>query len=374
MAAGFLGRFDLCAIVCGGMGDEEKKLPPLADGTTPAHYDFVPHVSEEPPSDVWTAEDAIAARERLEDGERPPFRKHGAIEAVEELDDYGRPRGSLARNRSYTVRPTTRRCGFRLKRSRCFCDKCGTKELQRNPDRCSHCGSTFSRVEHRFCQKWPLKGRRYCSLHKAFEGGSEHHLYVDGQKSKYREFLPEKLLSMFDENSNVANVLANYEEITLLDVRIADLLTKLEDSASEDNWKRARFLTRQLTRALQSQDSETIVRSVEQMQKLMESAKEHDSTVWSEVRKTVEQRRRIVETERKTIEAEAAYMRQDELLFFAAQFAQLAHEFVEDEKRAEFANRLRKMLFGEQERMRKRQEAMELIDVTPVEEELDVRS
>jgi cell pole-organizing protein PopZ len=99
--------------------------------------------------------------------------------------------------------------------------------------------------------------------------------------------------SMTDET-----LLALTNEIHLLDARLADLLAKVDSGESGTVWQRLTAANAELNRARTANDNDQIVATIREIQGLI-SRGSHDSAAWAAVERVIQQRRRLVESERK---------------------------------------------------------------------------
>jgi hypothetical protein len=209
-----------------------------------------------------------------------------------------------------------------------------------------------------------MNGADRCKKHGALvPRGENHPAYVNGQYSKYKEALPKRLGEVFDALSKNANLLAQYDEIVLLDVRLSDLAAQLEGGNTPEAWNDLSDLVSSLEAAIRDGDADSIVSSIGEMKEIIKSASGRSGEIWAEIRRTVESKRKVIETERKTLEGENAYVRPDEVIFLATQISKLVREYIHDPKdQTEFSVRLEALISSRQVTDDTRRQ---VIEVTP---------
>jgi cell pole-organizing protein PopZ len=115
---------------------------------------------------------------------------------------------------------------------------------------------------------------------------------------KYSRVLPRRMSAAYEASQNDETLLALTNEIHLLDARLADLLAKVDSGESGTVWQRLTAANAELNRARTANDNDQIVATIREIQGLI-SRGSHDSAAWAAVERVVQQRRRLVESERK---------------------------------------------------------------------------
>lgn len=120
------------------------------------------------------------------------------------------------------------------------------------------------------------------------------------QTGRYSKYLPARLLERYEESAADGELLALREEIALLDSRLADLLKRVDSGEAGQAWKDAKAAHRKLTLALQTKDTQGMLTAVSELEAAI--GKGHgDYLAWNEIQTTLDQRRRLVESERKRL-------------------------------------------------------------------------
>lgn len=141
------------------------------------------------------------------------------------------------------------------------------------------------------CQRSAVNGKRVCTVHGGLTpGGVASPNFKTGRYSKY---LPDRLTSRYETAVNDPQLLELNHEIALIDSRLSDLLSRVDSGETGQLWQG-------VAKAWQSyrskQDDETAV----QLDTLIKKGHD-DYQAWNEIQTVVEQRRRLVESERKRL-------------------------------------------------------------------------
>lgn len=144
------------------------------------------------------------------------------------------------------------------------------------------------------CCKIPPMPNGRCRIH----GGSTpvgmvHHNYTDG---KYSSILPRRLLAKYNEAVEDPNLLAMNQEIALIDARMSDLLSRVDTGESGQLWGMIRSVLSQV----QATDGVEHLVALDQLSQLINHGIT-DYAAWHGIQELVEQRRKLVESERKRL-------------------------------------------------------------------------
>jgi len=115
---------------------------------------------------------------------------------------------------------------------------------------------------------------------------------------KYSTVLPRRMSAAYEASQNDEALLALTHEIHLLDARIADVLSRVDSGESGNIWRSLVAANVELNRARTANDNDRIVAAIRDIQGLIGRGS-HDSAGWAEVERVIQQRRRLVESERK---------------------------------------------------------------------------
>ncbi len=147
------------------------------------------------------------------------------------------------------------------------------------------------------CKSYPMPNGR-CRMHggKSLAGiGSPNF-----KTGRYSRYLPERLIERYQESSNDSELLALRSEIALTDTRLADLLSRVDTGESGVLWKSAQSVFLDLIAANASSDREKGTTALNDLNRILNLGVD-DYLAWDEIGKMLEQRRKLVESERKRL-------------------------------------------------------------------------
>lgn len=138
-------------------------------------------------------------------------------------------------------------------------------------------------------------GNGRCKLHGGKSlGGIASATYKNGRYTKY---LPNRLIERYKQGVADEQLLVLADEIALIDSRLADLLSRVDTGESGQLWAN-------LTRAWENFKSATAttdqIKYQLEMDMIIDSA-QNDYLAWGEIHSLIDQRRRMVESERKRL-------------------------------------------------------------------------
>lgn len=170
-------------------------------------------------------------------------------------------------------------------------------------------------------------GNGRCKLHGGKSlGGVASGTFKNG---RYSKFLPTRLSEQYEAAINDSELLELRQEIALTDARLTDLLKRVDTGESGKLW--ADTLSTWL-------DFKTAVREVDK-KKQNEYAAKLDSLIsrghtdyraWSEIQTTLEQRRKLVESERKRLVEMQQYITSQQAMTLVAAMIGIIKENVHD--------------------------------------------
>lgn len=148
------------------------------------------------------------------------------------------------------------------------------------------------------CKRHVTPGRDKCYYH----GGAQPVGLARTQTihGRYSRHLPTRLMARYQEAQADPDLLALREEITLLDARIADVLGRVDSGESGRLWQELQTTAMALRLARRQQNTEGIADALNTMLDLI-GAGRADYAAWADVRTLLEQRRRLVESERRRL-------------------------------------------------------------------------
>lgn len=117
---------------------------------------------------------------------------------------------------------------------------------------------------------------------------------------RYSKVLPARLTERYEESENDAKLLELRAEVSLIDSRIVDLLHRVDKGESGHIWKELKAAHKEMTKATRIGDTVTAAVAMDEIGHLI-NAGAQDYAAWGEVLSVVEQRRKLVESERKRL-------------------------------------------------------------------------
>lgn len=180
-------------------------------------------------------------------------------------------------------------CGRKTKR----CRACGHKypKEEYELDACPECG------EDRACKRRAMPNGA-CKLHGgATPKGLASPHYKTGRWSKY---MPTRMVPRYEESQRDTELLALQADIALVDARIADLLGKVDSGESGRIWQKLSALRLEVYDAKRRGDDAAGREALESILHTIGRGKA-DAAAWHEVIGLIEQRRKLVESERKRL-------------------------------------------------------------------------
>lgn len=148
------------------------------------------------------------------------------------------------------------------------------------------------------CRRRAVEGRKVCQVHGgATPRGIASPHYKDGRYSKY---LPARLAARYQEARTDGELLALREDIALTDARLGDLLARVDTGESGALWRQLMAAREELLVRRKASDTLGQMAALNLIMELI--AQGHaDYRAWGEVAVVLDQRRRLVESERKRL-------------------------------------------------------------------------
>lgn len=161
------------------------------------------------------------------------------------------------------------------------------------------------------CSAWAMTNGR-CRMHGGKTPvGTAASQFKTGRYSKY---LPARLAGRYQESQADTKLLELREEVSLVDSRLADLLSRVDTNEAGYWWKELQRIHREYHEAVKKSDIAAMSKSLAELWHIIQSGVS-DYAAWNEVYGVLEQRRKLVESERKrevemhqTITAERAML------------------------------------------------------------------
>lgn len=117
---------------------------------------------------------------------------------------------------------------------------------------------------------------------------------------RYSKFLPARMTGRYEESRSDGELLALREDIALTDARLVDLLSRVDTGESGALWRSLMAARMELLACRQASDIKGQMDALNLIMELI-SQGHTDYRAWGEVAAVLDQRRRLVESERKRL-------------------------------------------------------------------------
>lgn len=179
------------------------------------------------------------------------------------------------------------------------------------------------------CQRPPLKGRTRCKLHGgASPVGIASPQFKDGTRSKY---MPARLLETYRQSLEDPELLELRSDIALTDARLVDLLKRADTGEAGAVWRKARVTLNQFKTARAKGDVEGMTQHLYTLEQVIEQGAT-DSATWYEIFGVLEQRRKLVESERRRLVDMQQMITAENAMTLVASLAAIVRRHVTDQR------------------------------------------
>lgn len=150
------------------------------------------------------------------------------------------------------------------------------------------------------CKNWAIPGYKVCRMHgagtpkKGKPGGRP------PKNGKWSEKLPTNLLALYEEARSDPNLLALTEEIAVVDARLGEKMEGLGQEPLSATWDKVADYATEINLAMRAGDIPGVMARIEKLGTLAQQAHETREG-WLEIYSLLEQRRKLVESERKRL-------------------------------------------------------------------------
>lgn len=135
---------------------------------------------------------------------------------------------------------------------------------------------------------------------------------------RYSKMIPPRLLERYNTAQRDANLLSMREEISLLDARLGDVLARVDTGEGGVLWQSARNFMRSYRKAVRANDPDTAKEAMIGLEETLTKGLA-DYATWNDVRNLIQERRKLVESERKRmIELQQTITSEQAMAFVAA--------------------------------------------------------
>jgi hypothetical protein len=146
------------------------------------------------------------------------------------------------------------------------------------------------------CGNRVVRGREVCRFHGgSTPAGIGNPLFRNGRHSKY---LPDRLIAQYNEAQTDPQLLSLRAEVSLVDTRLDELLTKVDTKESGYAWSRLKVALTEFKKAQALGKVDRAMDALYDLEALINTGGK-DYLVWQEIAKTIELRKALVESERR---------------------------------------------------------------------------
>lgn len=141
-------------------------------------------------------------------------------------------------------------------------------------------------------------GTHLCYMH----GGKTPvgHALPQTTHGRYSKYLPARLAERYQASQSDAELLALREEVSLVDTRLTDLLKRVDTNEAGYWWKELKRVHKEYLDAQNDGDIAAMKKALSEWGRIL-YAGTSDYAAWNEVYNVLEQRRKLVESERKRL-------------------------------------------------------------------------
>lgn len=160
---------------------------------------------------------------------------------------------------------------------------------------------------------------------------------------RYSKYIPDRLQARYETALGDAQLLELRHEVALIDARLADLLARVDTGEAGALWRRAQGLMRSYGQARRDGDdaAEGLLRELQEVL----GRGVADALAWAEVHGVIEQRRKLVESERKRLVEQQQLITVERAMLLVGAISGIIQKHVTDTRQlAAIANDIRHVL------------------------------
>jgi hypothetical protein len=146
---------------------------------------------------------------------------------------------------------------------------------------------------------------------------------------RYSHYLPARLKQRYEEACQDDRLLEMRDEISLLDTRITELISGMDTGESGRIWRDLKNARKQLLYAKQVDDQSGMTQALNSIVILIQNGA-RDWEAWAEITTTIEQRRRVVESERKRLLEMQQYITAEKAMLLIYAVAEILKRHIPD--------------------------------------------
>jgi len=150
----------------------------------------------------------------------------------------------------------------------------------------------------RQCEHAAMKGRHVCRSH----GGLSRRgiLAPNFKTGRYSKDLPTRLIANYEASLSDSELLSIRESIALLDVRLLDLLSRVDTGESGKLWSDTAAAWKMLKKAMKNQDAMQTASAIDELNEKITNG-HLDYMAWREIYAVLNDRRKAAESEQKRL-------------------------------------------------------------------------
>jgi len=178
------------------------------------------------------------------------------------------------------------------------------------------------------CRRRAVQNKRVCTVHGGLTpGGIASPHFKTGEYSKYA--LPLRMRERYEASLNDPALLEQRREISLVDARLQDLLARVDTGESGALWKGLQDARVELLACRKAGD---VLGQTLALNRILDfiSQAHADYRAWAEVGAALEQRRKLVESERKRLVEAQQVITTEQAMLFANAILTSIHTHVQD--------------------------------------------
>ena len=146
---------------------------------------------------------------------------------------------------------------------------------------------------------------------------------------RYSKHLPTRLAGKYQEAQADAELLNLRSEIALIDARTSELIKQIDTGESGRIWQEARQAYHDLDAAMKDGDAAATAMGMVELDRLIRAGI-RQYAVWGEIRASIEQRRKLVESERKRLVEMQQMITSERAMLLMAAVVSIIKEQVDD--------------------------------------------
>ncbi len=137
------------------------------------------------------------------------------------------------------------------------------------------------------------------------------------ETGRYSKIMPKRLLDRYQEAMRDRDLLSLRDEVMLIDARLSDVLKRVDSGEAEYLWKEARNTLRNYRKAVRAKDVDEAQACMKSLEEIVDRGL-GDYAAWHDVRVLVQERRKLVESERKRLIEMQQTITSDQAMAFVA--------------------------------------------------------